>query len=175
MPHFRVFCCVSSTGSGVGSGISAAAAFALCGFHAAMGVNSPTCVGLPMAMPMAITPVSLESPMESGVEVRTMVIRVSEELRGLVSGDGGRPCMGTWNAVTLPLRKLLRARERSSLETRLSRACLSTRLWVSAQSAVKLPLRRLGLAAVDTVAALDRVVVVGMTKDRFARDRGGEG
>lgn len=171
---------MSSTGSGAGSGISAAALFVLCGFHAAIGVNSPTCVGLPIAIPMAITPVSLESPMESGVEVRTIVMRVSDELRGLASGDGGRKWMGTWNAVTLlAFRELLRARERSSLETRLSRACLSKRLWASSvRSAVKLPLRRLGPAAADTVAALDRV---GMTEDRFARSLtrsrscGGEG
>lgn len=171
---------MSSTGSGAGSGISAAAVLVLCGFHAAIGVNSPICVGLPIAMPMAITPVSLESPMESGVEVRTIFMRVSDELRGLVSGDGGRPWMGTWNAVTLlAFRELLRARERSSLETRLSRACLSKRLWVSVRSAVKLPLRRLGPAAADTVAALDSVV--GMAEDRFAhsltrsRSCGGEG
>ena len=60
------------------------------GFQGA-GVKSPICVGLPMAIPTAITPTSPESPIESGVEVRTRVVPGCDEVRGLSSGDGGRP------------------------------------------------------------------------------------
>lgn len=65
------------------------------GLLQAIAALSAVCVGLPMAIPMAITPVSPDSLMESGVTVLTMVTRVSEELCGLVSGEGGRPGMET--------------------------------------------------------------------------------
>lgn len=47
-----------------------------------------------MAIPTAITPTSPESPIESGVEVRTRVVLGCDEVRGLSSGDGGRPWIG---------------------------------------------------------------------------------
>jgi hypothetical protein len=76
------------------SGVSTAAFIALfCGFQGA-GAKSPICEGLPMAIPTAITPTSPASPIESGVEVRTRVVLDNDEVRGLRSGDGGRPWMG---------------------------------------------------------------------------------